>query len=99
MLAALIGFEIKVPKRALQLFASLLLFAIGIDGGRGLAVADLRDFGAALAVTFSLVLLLPALAYVIARYLTRFAVADSAALAALYGSVSSAVLMAAYAES
>lgn len=30
MFAALIGFEVKVPKRTLQLFAALLLFAIGI---------------------------------------------------------------------
>ncbi|WP_157994497.1 sodium-dependent bicarbonate transport family permease [Peristeroidobacter agariperforans] len=97
--AALIGFAIKVPKRALQLFTNLLLVAIGIDGGRGLAASDLSGLGAGLAVTFSLILLLPALSYVIARYLTCFSVPDSAALATLYGSVSSAVLMAAYAES
>lgn len=96
--AALIGLEIKVPKRALQGFASVLLFAIGIDGGRGLAASDLSGLGAGLAVTVSLILLLPALSYGIARYLMRFSVADSAALATLYGSVSSAVLMAAYAE-
>ena len=99
MFAALIGFEIRVPERALKLFANLLLFAIGIDGGRGLAGSDLRGLGAGLAVTLALVLLLPALSYSIARYVTRFSVADSAALATLYGSVSSAVLMAAYAES
>ncbi len=99
MLAALCGFGIIVPKRVLQLFANLLLFAIGMDGGRGLAASDVGAIGAGLAVTFSLILLLPALSYVIARYLMRFSVADSAALATLYGSVSSAVLMAAYAES
>jgi len=99
MIAALIGFEIMVPKRALQLFANLLLFSIGIDGGRGLATSHLGDIGAGLAVTLALILLLPALSYVIARYLMGFAVVDSAALAMLYGSVSSAVLMAAYAES
>ena len=97
--AALMGLELKVPKRALQLFTNLLLFAIGIDGGRGLSASDLRDLGAGLAVALSLILLLPALSYLIARRITRFSVADSAALAALYGSVSSAVLMAAYVES
>jgi hypothetical protein len=99
MFAALIGFEIKVPERALRLFTNLLLVAIGIDGGRGLAASDLGGLGAGLAVTLSLILLLPALSYAIARFLMRFAIADSAALATLYGSVSSAVLMAAYAES
>jgi hypothetical protein len=49
-------------------------------------------------VTLALIMLLPALSYGIARYLMRFSVADSAALATLYGSVSSAVLMAAYSE-
>lgn len=97
--AAFIGIEIKLPKRVLQVFSSALLFAIGIDGGRGLAASDLSDLGAGLAVTLSLIVLLPALAYLIARYLMRFSTANSAALATLYGSVSSAVLMAAYAES
>jgi hypothetical protein len=99
ILAAFVGLEIRVPKRALQLFTNLLLFAIGIDGGRGLAASDLDDLGAGLAATLALIVLLPALSYVIARHITRFSIADSAALATLYGSVSSAVLMAAYAES
>src|SRR5690606_42089489 len=47
----------------------------------------------------SLDLLLPALSFVIARCLTKFSVLDSASLAVLYGSVSSAVLVAAHAES
>jgi len=99
MLATLVGLEIKVPKRALQLLATVLLFAIGIDGGRGLAASDIVNLGAGLAVTFALVLLLPASSYVIARRLMRFPIADCAALSMLYGSVSSAILMAAYAES
>jgi hypothetical protein len=99
LVAAWIGLEIRVPQRALRWFANLLLFAIGVDGGRGLAAADLRSLAAGLAVTLALILLLPTLAYVFARHLTKFSVVDSAALAALYGSVSSAVLMAAYVES
>jgi hypothetical protein len=99
LLAALVGFEIRVGERALRAFANVLMFFIGIDGGRGLASSTLGHLGAGLAATAALILLLPTLSYVIARWLTKFSVVDSASLATLYGSVSSAVLMAAYAES
>ncbi len=99
MVAARLRLRITVGERALRVFADFLMFFIGVDGGRGLASANLQSLGSGLAATAMLILLLPALAFVIARYLTKFSLVDSAGLAALYGSVSSAVLMAAYAES
>ncbi len=99
LIAALIGIKIRVAERPLRVFANVLMLSIGVDGGRGLATSDLHGLGAGLIVTLALIVLTPALSYVVARHLVRFSVVDSAGLAVLYGSVSSAVLMAAYAES
>lgn len=56
-------------------------------------------FGA-VAVTAAIVLLIPLLAFLVARYLIRLAIVDAAGVAALYGSVSSVtfVVARAYAE-
>ncbi|NLG77429.1 MAG: sodium-dependent bicarbonate transport family permease [Xanthomonadaceae bacterium] len=99
MVASFLGLRIRVGDRALRVFADFLMFFIGVDGGRGLASASLQSLGAGLAATAAFIVLLPALSFVIARCLTKFSVVDSASLAVLYGSVSSAVLVAAYAES
>ncbi len=73
----------------IRIFAIFLLFSIGLQGGRELATADLRNIGPAMAVTAAIVLGIPALAFLVARHALRLDIRNAAGVAALYGSVSS----------
>lgn len=80
--------DLEIPP-ALYLGLSIyLLFAIGLKGGAALAVTPLTEVWGPVAVTVALGAITPLIAYAILRRLGRFGVADSAALAAHYGSVS-----------
>lgn len=89
LLAALARSDLTVPEAAAKALSIYLLFAIGFKGGA--AVGDHGiGFGlvSALAAGVLLSIALPFVAFGLLRTLTRFSVADAAAVAAHYGSIS-----------
>lgn len=95
VVARLVRSELRLPK---ELYASLsiyLLFALGLKGGVELSHASLPRFAWPAAVTVLLGCLTPLTSYVVLRRLGRFDAANSAAIAAHYGSVSAVTFIAA----
>ena len=93
--ARLLRSELRLPK---DLYASLsiyLLFALGLKGGVELSHASYHVIAGPVAVTLLLGCLTPVSSYLVLRHLGRFEVADSAAIAAHYGSVSAVTFIAA----
>ncbi|KJS73699.1 MAG: hypothetical protein JM57_04785 [Comamonadaceae bacterium BICA1-1] len=93
VLGALAGFlrsELELPAAVISLLAIYLLFSIGIEGGRELAQADLGGLLPLLGLTLFMVVAIPLLVYSVTRLLGRFDISNAAALAAHYGSVSTA---------
>lgn len=93
VLGAIGGFiksELELPEAVIKLLAIYLLFALGITGGRELARAEIGDVlplvGATLLMTFAI----PSVAYLVTRRLGGFDISNAAAIAAHYGSVSTA---------
>lgn len=101
MTATLIRSDLEIPEPVIRIFGIFLLFSIGLQGGRELAATDLADLAGALGVTAALVLLLPASAFLLARFAVGLDIRNAAGVAALYGSVSSVTFVVArtYAES
>jgi hypothetical protein len=100
VLGAIAGFirsELELPEPVLKLISIYLLLAIGLIGGRELARAGLGELAGLLGVTLLLTALIPALTFVVLRRFGRFDVANAAAVAAHYGSVSSVTFFAALA--
>lgn len=89
MVATLIRSDLEIPEPVIKIFAIFLLFSIGLQGGQELAEAEFADIANGLGVVAALVLLLPLIAFLVARYVLRFDVPNAAGVAALYGSVSS----------
>ncbi|MCA3447638.1 MAG: sodium-dependent bicarbonate transport family permease [Rhodobacter sp.] len=89
LLAALARSDLSVPEAAAKALSIYLLFAIGFKGGA--AVGDLGigfSLVSALAAGVLLSIALPFVAFALLRALTQFSVADAAAVAAHYGSIS-----------
>ncbi|QJE71781.1 sodium-dependent bicarbonate transport family permease [Aerophototrophica crusticola] len=95
VLAQLVRSELEFPEPVLRLISIFLLLSIGLQGGRELAHTTWAEVSRAIGVTFLLVLLLPAHAYLVARRLGGFDRHNATGLAALYGSVSSVTFLAA----
>lgn len=89
VIATLIRSDLEIPEPVIRIVAIFLLFSIGLQGGRELATADLGNLLGAIGVTGALVLLLPLIAFLIARHGLKFDIRNAAGVAALYGSVSS----------
>ena len=89
LLAALARSDLSVPEAAAKALSIYLLFAIGFKGGAAVADHGL-GFGlfSALAAGVLLSVALPFVAFALLRVMTRFSVADAAAVAAHYGSIS-----------
>ena len=100
IIATLIRSDLEIPEPVIRIFAIFLLFSIGLQGGRELVTSDLGNLKGAVAVTLALVLLLPGLAFLVARFILKLDIRDAAGVAALYGSVSSVtfVVSRSYAE-
>ncbi len=93
ILGAIAGFlrsELELPAAVISLLAIYLLFSIGLEGGRELAQADLGGLLPLLGLTLFMVIAIPLLVYSVTRLLGRFDISNAAALAAHYGSVSTA---------
>jgi hypothetical protein len=89
LLAALARSDLSVPEAAAKALSIYLLFAIGFKGGAAVADHGLGlSLFSALAAGVLLSVALPFVAFALLRVLTEFSVADAAAVAAHYGSIS-----------
>lgn len=88
-IATLVRSDLEIPEPVIKIFSIFLLFSIGLQGGQELAGVSLGEVKAAFGATAVLVFLLPAIAFLVARYLIGLGIPDAAGVAALYGSVSS----------
>ncbi len=93
-LAGAIKSELELPEPVIKLLAIYLLFSLGLTGGRELAKADLDAIWSISGVTVLMTFGIPTLAYFITRRLGRMDISNSAAIAAHYGSVSTATFFA-----
>jgi hypothetical protein len=97
LLGAIAGFvrsELELPEPVIKLLSIYLLFSLGLTGGRELAKAAVGDVLPLLVATVVLTFAIPTGAYLVARRLGRLDVSNAAALAAHYGSVSTATFFA-----
>jgi hypothetical protein len=97
LLGAIAGFvksELELPEPVIKLLSIYLLFSLGLTGGRELAKAEIGDVLPLLAATTVLTFAIPSGAYLVARRLGGLDVSNAAALAAHYGSVSTATFFA-----
>lgn len=88
LLATAIGGDLRLPEPIYQFLSFYLLLGIGIKGGVALSQSPVTDVIVPILVTLCLGVLIPLLAYVVLRYLTRLGPVDRGALAAHYGSTS-----------
>ncbi|MCZ8182502.1 MAG: sodium-dependent bicarbonate transport family permease [Beijerinckiaceae bacterium] len=95
LVAGFIRSELELPEPVLKLISIYLLFSIGLTGGRELARAEPGALLAVFAVAAALTLAIPIVSYLILRRFGRFDIANAAAIAAHYGSVSSVTFFAA----
>ncbi|MGE0640712.1 MAG: sodium-dependent bicarbonate transport family permease [Thermoanaerobaculia bacterium] len=93
--ARLVRSELRLPKDLYTALSIYLLFALGLKGGVELSHASLGAIAAPAAVTLLLGCITPISSYLVLRHLGRFSDADSAAIAAHYGSVSAVTFIAA----
>ena len=95
VIAVAVRSDLRLPPAAAKLLSSYLLLAIGLKGGASLATASFRDVALPALATVALGVITPLAAYAVVRRFGRFSVADSAAVAAHYGSVSAVTFAAA----
>jgi uncharacterized protein len=99
-LGAIAGFvrsELELPDPVLKLLSIYLLLSIGLTGGRELAQVRFAEVSALFAAAAALTVVIPVATYAVLRRLGGFDVANAAAVAAHYGSVSSVTFFAALA--
>lgn len=86
--------DLKFPDQVYQALTIYLLLAIGFKGGTALAAYGIGQLTLPLLATLVAGSLIPAIVFFATRWLLRMSVADAAALAAHYGSVSAVTFMA-----
>ncbi len=86
--AGLLKSDLKIPGSIYDALSIFLLLAIGLQGGVKLAGYPLREVALDGAIILLVATLIPLLAFPVLRYLGRMTRADSASIAAHYGSVS-----------
>jgi hypothetical protein len=88
VVATLVHSDLKFPEEIYTGLSIYLLLAIGLKGGAELSETPLASFWAPALVTLVLGVSIPIIAYTVLRRFGKFEIADAAALAAHYGSVS-----------
>ncbi|GAB4108690.1 MAG: sodium-dependent bicarbonate transport family permease [Roseiflexaceae bacterium] len=88
IIATLVRSDLKFPEELYTAISIYLLLAIGLRGGAELSHASLDTFWRPALVTLALGIAVPIWSYAILRGLGRFDIANAAAIAAHYGSVS-----------
>lgn len=86
--ATLLRSDLRFPEALYTALSIYILLAIGLKGGVQLSETTLAAFWKPALASLSLGAAIPLISYPVARYIGRLSVADSAALAAHYGSVS-----------
>jgi hypothetical protein len=97
LLGAIAGFvksELELPEAVIKLLSIYLLFSLGLSGGRELAKAEMADVLPLVGITLFMTFAIPTLSYHVARRAGGFDVSNAAAIAAHYGSVSTATFFA-----
>lgn len=87
--------DLRFPDELYQALSIYLLLAIGLKGGAALARTPLAEIWAPALVTLGIGCAVPLWSYAITRRIGRMSVADAAAIAAHYGSVSMVTFIAA----
>ncbi|MEO1291612.1 MAG: sodium-dependent bicarbonate transport family permease [Pseudomonadota bacterium] len=96
LIAVFIRSELSIPEAAAKAMSIYLLFAIGFKGGVEVARQGLSgEILAAIAIGIGLSLVLPLIAYALARAMTSLSPIDAAAVGAHYGSISIVTFVAA----
>ncbi len=93
--ARLVRSELALPRDLYTGLSIYLLFALGLKGGVELSHSSLAAISGPAFVTILLGCLTPVSAYLVLRKLGKFSIADSAGIAAHYGSVSAVTFIAA----
>lgn len=88
ILATVVRSDLKFPEELYTALSIYLLLAIGLKGGAELAVTPLAEFWLPAVATVGLGVATPMVAYAVSRKVGRLDVANAAAIAAHYGSVS-----------
>ena len=97
VLGAIAGFvksELELPEAVIKLLSIYLLFSLGLSGGRELARAEAEDVLPLVGITLFMTVAIPLLAYTVTRRLGGFDISNAGAIAAHYGSVSTATFFA-----
>jgi hypothetical protein len=93
MIATLIRSDLKMPEELYQALTIYLLLAIGMKGGVELSASSPREFIIPAGTALLLGAVIPVWCYFLLR-LGKLGIADAAALAAHYGSVSAVTFLA-----
>lgn len=94
MAATLMRSDLKIPDELYQALSLYLLLAIGMKGGVELSASSAGEFLLPCLAALILGIAIPIWCYAILRRILRMSVADAAALAAHYGSVSAVTFLA-----
>ena len=94
VVAGLVRSELELPEAVIKLLSIYLLFALGISGGRELAKVEVATVLPVVATTLVMTFAIPTVAYLVTRRLGKMDIANAAAIAAHYGSVSTATFFA-----
>lgn len=97
VLGAIAGFvrsELELPDAVIKLLSIYLLFSLGLTGGRELAQAEVGAVLPLIGITLLMTFAIPSVVYLVTRRLGGFDISNAAALAAHYGSVSTATFFA-----
>ena len=95
VVAKLLRSELTFPRETYLSLSLYLLFAIGLHGGVELSHAAFHQVAGPALATLLLGAITPVLAYLALRKIGQFGIADSAGIAAHYGSVSAVTFIAA----
>jgi uncharacterized protein len=94
LVATLLKSDLKLPEQLYTSLSIYLLLAIGLKGGVALSHSSMGDIWRPAVVTVAMGSAVPLWCYLILRKLGKFSIADSAAVAAHYGSVSAVTFIA-----
>jgi hypothetical protein len=95
VLARLVRSELRIPEALYASLSIYLLLALGLKGGHELSHVGVAAIAKPGAITILLGCITPITAYFVLRRMGRFGAADSAGIAAHYGSVSAVTFIAA----
>lgn len=88
VIGALVKSDLRLPEAIYQATSIYLLLAIGLKGGVALRVSDVSAVAGPAVMTIALGVVIPILAFVALRFLTKLDTVDRGAMAAHYGSTS-----------